>query len=138
MSPFIPVDVTNHAAIALIYAAKLIILTIGLNMVYSVLKFSNFAQAEWVTLGMFGSWWFLQILSFNLPWDTAHFINNLFIQAAFSFFFVGLFGILGEVLVYNRLRKISASPRSLAVASIGIGLIARNVLSMVFGDFPQP
>ncbi|MFX1536965.1 MAG: branched-chain amino acid ABC transporter permease, partial [Promethearchaeota archaeon] len=132
----IPVNLLSHAALAFVFAGVLIMLTIGLNMIYSVLKFSNFAHAEWVTLGMYGSWWFLQILSYNIPGDTGHFINNLFIQAAFSFFLVGLFGFIGEVLVYDRLRKIGASPRSLAVASIGIGLIARNALAMIFGDFP--
>lgn len=132
------VNLVSHAALALVYAGTLIMLTIGLNMVYSVLKFSNFAQAEYVTAGMFASWWFLQILSNLLPRDTSHFINNLFIQAMFAFVVVGLLGLLGEVFVYDRLRRLSASPRSFTVASIGIGLIIRNVLSMIFGDFPRP
>ena len=118
-----PVNLVSHAALALVYAGTLIMLTIGLNMVYSVLKFSNFTQAEYVTTGMFASWWFLQILSNLLPWDTSHFINNLFIQAMFAFVIVGLIGLLGEVLIYDRLRRLSASPRSFTVASIGIGLI---------------
>ena len=135
----------------LVYAGLLVMLTIGLNMVYSVLKFSNFAHAEWVTLGMFSSWWFLQILSFSLPFDSEswnldifgfslpidHIINNLFIQALFSFVAVGLIGILSEILVFGRLRRIAAGPRSLTVASIGLGLIFRNLLSMVFGDYPK-
>lgn len=133
-----PVNLISHASLALVYAGTLIMLTIGLNMVYSVLKFSNFTHAEYVTSGMFASWWFLQILSNLLPWDTSHFINNLFIQAMFAFVVVGLIGLLGEVLIYDRLRRLSASPRSFTVASIGIGLIIRNILSMMFGDFPRP
>ncbi|MFQ6125205.1 MAG: branched-chain amino acid ABC transporter permease [Candidatus Heimdallarchaeota archaeon] len=132
------VNIVGHAILALVYAGILIMLTIGLNMVYSVLKFSNFAQAEYVTSGMFASWWFLQILSNLLPSDTRHFINNLFIQAMFAFVIVGILGILGEILVYDRLRMLRASPSSWTVASIGIGLIIRNTLSMVFGDFPRP
>jgi len=149
--PVITVDLVSNLSLAIIYTGVLIMLTIGLNMVYSVLKFSNFAHAEWVTLGMFASWWFLQILSFTFPFDTGswninilgleypvdHILNNLFIQALFSFIAVGLIGILTEILVFDRLRKIEASPRSLTVASIGIGLIIRNVLSMTFGDYPQ-
>lgn len=135
----IPIDIINHTLLALVYAGTLIMLTIGLNMVYSVLKFSNFAHAEWVTWGMFAAWWFLQILTFALPWDSTgtFIINNLFIQAMFAFVMVGLLGLLGEVLVYDRLRMIRASSRSLTVASIGIGLIVRNFLAMVFGNFPQ-
>ena len=146
----IPFDILSNISLALVYTGMLIMLTIGLNIVYAVMKFSNFAHAEWVTLGMFASWWFLQILSFNLPFDSEtwnldilgfsfpvdHIINNLFIQALFSFVLVGFIGILSEVLVFGRLKRIKASPRSLTVASIGIGLIIRNLLSMVFGDYP--
>ena len=146
----IPFDILSSISLTLVYTGMLIMLTIGLNIVYAVMKFSNFAHAEWVTLGMFASWWFLQILSFNLPFDSEtwnldilgfsfpvdHIINNLFIQALFSFVLVGFIGILSEVLVFGRLKRIKASPRSLTVASIGIGLIIRNLLSMVFGDFP--
>jgi len=133
-----PVNLVSHAALALVYTGTLIMLTIGLNMIYSVLKFSNFAQAEYVTSGMFAAWWFLQILSNLLTWDTAHYINNLLLQAMFAFVIVGLIGLLGEVLVYDRLRRLRASLRAFTVASIGIGLILRNLLSMVFGDFPRP
>jgi neutral amino acid transport system permease protein len=131
-------NLLNHAILALVYAGVLIMLTIGLNMIYSVLKFSNFAHAEWVTMGMFASWWFLQILTNLLPSDSAHLINNLFVHAVFGFLIVGLFGILSEILVFDRLRKIKANLGSLTVASIGIGLIIRNFLAMVFGAYPEP
>ncbi|UCE12836.1 MAG: branched-chain amino acid ABC transporter permease [Candidatus Heimdallarchaeota archaeon] len=136
----VPVDVLSHAAIAFVYAGKLILLTIGLNMTYSVLKFSNFSHAEWVTWGMFSSWWLLQILAFLVPWDAemGFIINNILIQATFAFFMVGILGILSEILVFGRLRDLKASARSFTVASIGIGLVVRNLLSMVFGDYPQP
>lgn len=131
-------NLLSHATLALVYAGILILLTIGLNMVYNVLKFSNFAHAEWVTMGLFTSWWFLQILSYLLSWDTSHFINNLFVHAIFSFFIVGLFGILGEILVFGRLRKLKAGLDSFIVVSIAIGLIARNFLAMIFGAYPEP
>ena len=131
-------NLLNHAALALVYAGVLIMLTIGLNMIFSVLKFSNFAHAEWVTMGMFVSWWLLQILTYLLPWDTSHMFNNLFVHAVFGFLIVGLFGILGEVLVFGRLRKIKSNMGSFTVASISIGLIARNLLAMIFGAYPEP
>ena len=54
------VNFVNHFMLALVYAATLIMMVIGLNMTYSVLKFSNFAHAEFITLGMFMGWWSLQ------------------------------------------------------------------------------
>lgn len=138
MVGIIPIDVVNNVLLAIVYASTLILLTIGLNMVYSVLKFSNFAHAEFITFGMFTSWWFLQILTFTLPWDSSFLINNLIIQALFAFLMVGILGIASEVLVFDRLRKLTASSRSFTVASIGIGLIIRNFLAMIFGNFPKP
>lgn len=135
----IPIDVVSHFSLAIVYACTLILMTIGLNMVYSVLKFSNFAHAEFITFGMFTSWWFLQILTFAIPWDSSNFlINNLIVQALFAFLMVGLLGIASEILVFGRLKKLTASPRSFTVASIGIGLIIRNLLAMIFGNFPRP
>lgn len=131
-------NLLNHVVLALVYAGVLIMLTIGLNMVYSVLKFSNFAHAEWVTLGMFSSWWILQILSNLVPWDTDHIFNNLFFHAVFGFLIVGLFGILGEILVFGRLRTLKANINTLIVASIGIGIIVRNFIAMIFGAYPEP
>lgn len=131
-------NLLNHAALALVFACVLIMLTIGLNMVYSVMKFSNFAHAEWVTMGMFASWWILQILTNLLPWDITHIINNLFFHAIFGFLVVGFFGILGEILVFGRLRKLKANLNTLTVASIGIGIIVRNFLAMIFGAYPGP
>lgn len=131
-------NLLNHAVLALVFAAILIMLTIGLNMVYSVLKFSNFTHGDWITMGMFISWWYLQILTNLLPMDTYYLINNLFVHAIFSFLIVGLFGILGEVLVFDRLRKSKGNLGSFIVASIGIGLIIRNLLAMVFGAYPEP
>ncbi|MHA2297405.1 MAG: branched-chain amino acid ABC transporter permease [Candidatus Hodarchaeales archaeon] len=133
----IPVDLVNNFSLAIVYAAMLIMVTVGLNMVYSVMKFSNFAHAEWVTMGMFMAWWFLQILSYIIPWDTNNLINNLISHAIFAFIAVGFLGILGEVFIFGRLKRIKASPRSFTVASIGIGLVVRNLLSMIFGAFPD-
>ncbi|MHA1443926.1 MAG: branched-chain amino acid ABC transporter permease [Candidatus Hodarchaeales archaeon] len=139
MAGLIPIDIVSHTSLTIVYASTLIFLTIGLNMVYSVLKFSNFAHAEFITFGMFTSWWLLQIFTFAFPWDSSMFlINNLIIQALFAFVMVGLLGIASEVLVFGRLKKLAANPRSFTVASIGIGLIIRNFLAMIFGIFPKP
>ncbi len=138
-SGIIPIDIISHTSLTVIYALTLIMLTIGLNMVYSVLKFSNFAHAEFITFGMFISWWVLQILTFAIPWDSSSYlINNLIGHALFAFLMVGLLGIASEILVFSKLKKLSASPRSFTVASIGIGLILRNFLAMIFGNFPKP
>jgi branched-subunit amino acid ABC-type transport system permease component len=133
----VTVDIVSNLSLAIVYAASLVMLTVGLNMVYSVMKFSNFAHAEWVTGGMFMAWWFLQILSFVLPWDEGYLINNLFFHALFAFVVIGLLGVLGELLVFGRMKRMRASSRSFTVASIGIGLIVRNFLAMIFGAFPE-
>ncbi|MHA1984307.1 MAG: branched-chain amino acid ABC transporter permease [Candidatus Hodarchaeales archaeon] len=139
MMQIIAFNLMNNIALAIVYAGTLILLTIGLNMIYSVLKFSNFAHAEFITLGMYMSWWFLQILSSTLSIDTYHILNNIFIHACFAFIAVGFIGIITDVLVYSRMRGLKANATTFTVGSIGIGLIIRFMLSMVFGALPtQP
>jgi branched-subunit amino acid ABC-type transport system permease component len=148
-------NLTSHFVLAVILACKLILFTIGLNMVYSVLKFSNFAHAEFITFGMYTSWWGLQMIAFASPLladffnqngiqllatfftDSGHLLDNVFIHAAFAFFMGGVLGIIGEILIFSRLRGRAATATAFTVASIGLGIIIRNVLSMVFTDFPD-
>jgi neutral amino acid transport system permease protein len=115
-------------------------LVIGLNMTYSVLKFSNFAHAEFVTLGMFLGWWSLQVLTYLIPSDAplGDLINNIFIHACFSFIGVGTFGIICDKLVFSRLRNSQANATTFTVSSIGIGIIARYVFGMIWGELPVP
>ena len=136
----VSINLVNHFMLALIYASTLIMLVIGLNMTYSVLKFSNFAHAEFITLGMFLGWWSLQALSFlispSLPFGDL--INNIFVQACFSFIGVGVFGIICDKLVFGRLRAQDANITTFVVASIGIGFVARYMFGMIWGELPVP
>lgn len=139
MMQLIAFNLLNNIALAIVYACTLILLTIGLNMIYSVLKFSNFAHAEFITLGMYMSWWFLQILSSSLSIDTYYLLNNIFVHACFAFITVGLIGIMIDMLVFSRMRGLKANATTFTVGSIGVGLIIRFMLSMVFGALPtQP
>ena len=128
MMYFLSINIVNHFLLALIYACTLIMLVIGLNMTYSVLKFSNFAHAEFITLGMFVGWWTLQVMSYLIPSSTPYgdLLNNIFIQACFSFIGVGIFGIICDKLVFGPLREKDANITTFVVASIGIGFIGRS------------
>ena len=131
-------NLVQHFMLALAYAGILIMLSVGLNFVYSVLKFSNFAHAEFVTLGMYFAWWFMQIVGGAFD-DTGYVLNNIFLQAAFAFVTVGIIGILTDIFVFNKMREIKADATTLTVGSIGIGLVIRFALSMIFGALPtQP
>ncbi|MHA2104661.1 MAG: branched-chain amino acid ABC transporter permease [Candidatus Hodarchaeales archaeon] len=139
MMSLIPFNIINNFALAVIFAGTLIMLTVGLNMIYSVLKFSNFAHAEFVTLGMYMAWWVLQIISSSLPQDTGFFLNNIFVHAMLAFVLVGFAGIMIDILVFNRMRGLKANATTFTVGSIGIGLIIRFSLSMTWGALPtQP
>lgn len=135
-------NILQHIIILTIYASTLIMFTVGLNMIYSVLKFSNFAHAEFVTLGMFMGWWSLQILGFLVfnffSWDDGlYLINNIIVHASFAFIIVGLSAIVIDILVFNRMRINKATRTTLTVGSIGVGLIIRYTLGMIWGEKPQ-
>ena len=130
-------NLLSNLTFAIIYTCVLIMFTIGLNMIYSVLKFSNFAHAEWVTAGLYFSWWVSQVLYHMLPTDLDFYINNIFIHAALTFILVGSLGIVFEILVFSKLRLSKANATSLTVATIGVGFVIRYLLAIIFGDSPQ-
>jgi branched-subunit amino acid ABC-type transport system permease component len=136
MLAVLSINLVNHFLLAVIYASVLIMFVIGLNMTYSVLKFSNFAHAEFVTLGMYLGWWSLQAMAFLIPGDAGNLLNNIFFHATFAFIGVGVFGIICDVLVFERMRNIRANPTTFTVGSIGIGLVARFIFGMIWGELP--
>lgn len=140
MMATLTVNFVNHFMLALVYACTLIMLVIGLNMTYSVMKFSNFAHAEFITLGMYFGWWTLQALSFLFPLGQpgSDLFNNIFVQSSLSFIGTGFFGIICDKVVFAKLRESNANQTSFVVASIGIGFIARYLFGMIWGELPVP
>jgi neutral amino acid transport system permease protein len=98
---------------------------VGLTLTYGILKLSNFAHGDFMTLGAY------------LTWVT----NQLGVNVWLSMI-VGMVGTVGamllsEKLVWQPMRRQRASATTLIIISIGLSLFLRNGIIFVWGSNNQ-
>ncbi|MBU3967048.1 MAG: branched-chain amino acid ABC transporter permease [Euryarchaeota archaeon] len=99
-----------------------VLISIGLTMVYRVLKFANFSHAELVTFGAYAA--FILNVSLGL---------NLFYGVVAAFILAGALGVATDRLVFKKLRNNGSDIISMMIASIGIGLVLRQTIQEIWG-----
>lgn len=102
------------------------ITSVGLTLVYSILKLTNFAHGDVVTLGAYTALFANLVLGLS-PWAAL-------LTAAVAG--VGICLLL-EFLVWRRMRALGAGTVSRIVASIGVALVIRNLIVFAFGPQAQ-
>ncbi len=113
---------------SLYLAAIYLCISLGLSMTYKLIGFANFAHAEYFVVGAYvGVAW-----SFVFADRTPTSIDFV-IVLLLAFTISGLLAIIGDLLVFEPLRKLSATPEAMMISSIGWGIIIRNVISVFFG-----
>ncbi|WP_159587269.1 branched-chain amino acid ABC transporter permease [Chelativorans xinjiangense] len=108
---------------SLIRAAELSFLAVGLTMVYSVLRFPNFAHVEFATVGAYMALLFSATLT--LP---------LWLAAAVGLVLTGILGVVIDRAIFSRLRR--ASPIMLMIASFALGIAMRETVRAIWGPSP--
>jgi branched-chain amino acid transport system permease protein/urea transport system permease protein len=103
--------------------ALLALVSIGLFIVFGMMKVINMAHGEFVMLGAYAMWWLLQ--------RGVNFWLNL-ILAAIA---VGLFGIVVERLIVQRLY--ARGDLSTLLATFGLSIVLQRGVAIIFGDRPQ-
>ena len=122
----------KQALTTIVNAATLIMISVGLTLVTRVRKFANFSHAELVTTGVY-----VAIGINSMAWARDLGLNTIFLQIIWAFLITGGVAILGELLVFGPLTKRDATPLTLMVASIGYGLIIRQVIQEIFTALPK-
>ncbi|MHA2278002.1 MAG: branched-chain amino acid ABC transporter permease, partial [Candidatus Kariarchaeaceae archaeon] len=127
-------------------ASQYILISAGLTLTTRVRKFSNFAQAEFLTVALYSVVAFRTWVMFkngDLPFigdrfgNYAYMYSMIFFQLAAIFIITGLVGILGEMFIYAPLDRRSATPLTLMVGSIGLSIILRQTVQEMFGGSNQ-
>lgn len=98
---------------------------VGLTLTMGILRLSNFAHGDFLTLGAYLTWW-LNERGINF-WPSL---------------LLGMMGTTGAMLVAERLlwrpmRQKRASGTSLIIVSIGLALFIRNGILFVWGGSSQ-
>lgn len=104
-------------------AAELSFLAVGLTMVYSVLRFPNFAHVEFATVGAYLT------LAFSLTYG-APFV----VSALLAIVLAGGLGVGIDRVIFARLR--TASPIMLMITSFALGIALRETVRAIWGPSP--
>ena len=114
--------IANYIIIpGLTYGSQLALGALGITIIYTVLRFSNFAQADWMSFGTMTTilfTWYLQSLGI-----TGGFLPTALIALPFAIIVTALFCLLIDRSVYSFYRKKKSQPIVLMIVSVCCSLI---------------
>jgi len=99
--------------------------SVGLTLVYGILRLSNFAHGDFLTLGAYAT---LLVNSWGFPLPLA--------MVAGCGLTIGAF-VLTETILWAPVRRRRTSPTTMMIMSIGLALFIRNGLILVWGGQNQ-
>jgi neutral amino acid transport system permease protein len=98
---------------------------VGLTLTYGILRLSNFAHGDFLTLGAY------------LTWLVNGWGVNLWLAMLLGAGGTVFFMLLSEYLLWKPLRDRRASSTSLIIVSIGLALFVRNAILFLWGGDNQ-
>jgi neutral amino acid transport system permease protein len=129
---------------------------VGLTLTYGILRLSNFAHGDFMTLGAYLAWmlntesWkpvLIGILKFmNIPItldmaarlaSSGNMSINIWLSIIIGMILTILAMLLSDIALWTPMRKKRASTTTIMIASIGLGLFIRNGITLFFGASPQ-
>ncbi|MFQ5954266.1 MAG: branched-chain amino acid ABC transporter permease [Kiloniellales bacterium] len=108
---------------SLVRASELSLLAVGLTLVYSVLRFPNFAHVEFATIGAYVALFLSSGLGFNMV-----------IASIIAMVVAGGLGIGCDRAIFARLRR--STPIMLMITSFALGIAMREAVRMFGGPSP--
>src|SRR5437016_12766886 len=103
----------------LVQASLVILGAIGINLLYGVKKFANFAHGDMMTLGAY-----FTLVFFGLTHD-------LVVGAFYAVFVVALVGLQQEILIYAQLE--TRRPDAALLAFKGLTRVVHDIIAFRFG-----
>ena len=125
-APNQPKGAENPIVVALFnginFGLMLAMAAIGLSLIYGTTGLSNFAHGEMVTIGALSTWVFNRVLGLDL------------IPAALlAILIVTAFGYAQDAFIWRPLRKKRIGLTQMMIVSIGLSMVVRYALQMIFG-----
>lgn len=109
---------------------------VGLTLVYGVLKMSNFAHGDYMTVGAYIAFVVVALLPKGAPILWFSFGYEFLLGLLLAVPLVGLLAFGLDRLTFRRLRARRSQPIMMAMAALGIAFGVRSIIYMVFGaDF---
>jgi len=105
---------------SVIRGSEIATLAIGVTILFSLLRFANFAHGEFALVGAYVTYFFVSVLGLNV-----------WVAAALGAVLGGFVALLSDVVVFRRLR---VSPGVvLLIASLGLSIFLRAVIAAIWG-----
>ncbi len=106
---------------------------IGYSLSAKILKFANFAHAEFLTVGAYLALTLAALMGAGTPIDPFSFGVPLIVATIVAGVATGVIAILVDRLVFSRLRARRAAALTLVFASFGMALVLRNLVLLIWG-----
>lgn len=110
-------QIVNSLAIGGIYA----LMSVGYALIYSLLRFTNFAHSVAVTFGSYAIYLFL-----------THLTNNFYLGLLFGMLMGAAIALIIELTSYKPLLIKKSARSSLTIIGLGISTIATNMIILIF------
>ncbi len=106
---------------------------IGYSLSAKILKFANFAHAEFLTVGAYLALTLATLAGASAPIEPLSFGLPLIVATIVAGIATGVIAILVDTLVFSRLRARRAAALTLVFASFGMALVLRNLVLLLWG-----
>jgi neutral amino acid transport system permease protein len=112
---------------------------VGLTLTYGILRLSNFAHGDFMTLGAYLTWWTNTGIEISLFGNDMIKLTPLNLWLSILVGAVGtvLMMFLSEVLLWKPMRDRRATATTLTIISIGLALFIRNGILLIWGGNNQ-
>jgi neutral amino acid transport system permease protein len=97
---------------------------VGLTLTYGILRLSNFAHGDLMTLGAFVAW---ALNASSIP-----VLNNIWVSMLVGIVATVGVALLAEQILWKRMRRVGATPTTLVIISIGLALFLRNGILLIW------
>lgn len=106
-----------------------VLVSVGLTLIYGILKFPNIAHAEFITFGAYVAYSVADVWKLGGP----NSFNSFWFGAAVGLLASGVLGVASYLFLFSPLIKRGTNILLLTVASIGFGIFLRYSILQVWG-----
>jgi neutral amino acid transport system permease protein len=99
---------------------------VGLTLTVGILRLSNFAHGDLMTVGAYIAWTLNQT---QIPG-----LNNIWVSMLVGIVATIGVALLAEAVLWKRMRRVRATATTLVIISIGLALFLRNGILLVWGS----
>tara|TARA_B100001142_G_scaffold320919_2_gene366781 strand:- start:15890 stop:16798 length:909 start_codon:yes stop_codon:yes gene_type:complete len=112
--------------------------SMGLTLSYGITKFANFAHGDIMSLAMYIAYFIVVDIGVMGPTVFAlSFGWGMFLAIAVTIILLAIFSVVVDKLIYKKLRRDRSNIVTMAIASLGVGIIIRAAVTMFWGPYAR-